>query len=169
MSDRKEQEEQQHEGQHEARREALLRDFPRLLHGNLPDLPYVRGWDGVIRDLLRKIDRLLDDDQAAAFRVMQIKQKFGTLRLYYEVDGLSQMRLDVQDGQGLPVHLTGGKSAGLSFPHAQTDELISKAEKLTTKICEGCGVPSGLRRHGALYTTRCDACLTERIRTQRER
>jgi len=155
------------QGQHEVRRRPLLQAFPRLLHGGLPYLEFGRGWDGIIHGLLQDIDELLHDEQATAFRVVQIKEKFGTLRLYYRVRGQRRLHVDVQDGQGLPLRLVVGEVTS-AFPCEEIDRLIAQAEEMTAQTCEGCGQPGSLRCHAGWYTTLCDACLAARNRERQQ-
>lgn len=75
------------QNQYNSRREAFLAAFPRLLQNGLPGLEFNTGWDPIICELFKEIDALLDDRQAASFKAVQIKEKWGTLRFYYQVDG----------------------------------------------------------------------------------
>lgn len=156
--------------QREARREVLLQAFPRLLHGGLPYLEYGPGWDRIIHDLLQQMDGLLHDEFVSAFRIVQIKEKFGTLRLYYRVHGQGPVHVDVQDAddEGLSMHLVVGGVTDRSFPGEEIDRLIEDATTLTAQTCESCGRAGILRRHGSLLTTLCDECLDIRRRKRKD-
>lgn len=40
------------------------------------------GWSAIVEALFTGVDALLNDDQEKFFRVEQVKEKSGTLRLY---------------------------------------------------------------------------------------
>jgi hypothetical protein len=110
--------------------------FNREINGRVsaPGFPSVGdGW----RDLVeRAIGRIADAVAAApggSLQVGQIKQKFGTLRLY----------LDKRQG----------------FPDATCaaiDEAICLAEARSACTCETCGVEGRLFDHGGYVLTACD-------------
>ena len=66
----------------------LIERFPRLFRGAQPvvwsHVPV--GWTAIVRTLFAGIDALLNDEQARCLKVGQIKEKFGTLRLYFSFD-----------------------------------------------------------------------------------
>ena len=66
----------------------LIERFPRLFRGAQPavwsHVPV--GWSAIVETLFTGINALLNDDQAKSFRVEQVKEKFGTLRLYVSFD-----------------------------------------------------------------------------------
>ena len=78
---------------------------------NGPDVG--EGWQPLLRQLHDRLREL-----APAYRIVQIKEKFGILRFY--ADGLSQ------EGQ----------------------RLVHQAERESSKLCERCGAPGQLRGDG---------------------
>jgi hypothetical protein len=78
--------------------DALIERFPRLFRGEQPlvwsDLP--QGWAELTDRLFADIDRMLDDEAAQAFTVLQIKEKFGGLRVSWrfaetQTDGVEEV------------------------------------------------------------------------------
>ena len=81
------------------------------------------GWDKLIQPVLEACD-------AEGVQIMQIKEKYGTLRIYI------------------------GYSSD-SYPSDKIYNLIGMAEKQSAVTCEACGAPGKLRGKGWLYTS-CD-------------
>jgi len=109
---------------------ALLAPYD-LRDGHDPSQPFARersfvgrGWHGLLKELIEDLIRLGWDR-----RVLQIKEKFGTLRFY------------VADRQ--PEYL----------------DRIEAAVEHSAEICEECGKAGALRANEkGWYSTRCDAC-----------
>ena len=76
-----------------------------------------KGWYPLIDKLANDINNIVERDNIE-FQVTQVKEKFGSLRFYY--DGGNQ---DIQD-------------------------LVSKAESDSYITCERCGAPGTLRKEG---------------------
>lgn len=47
------------------------------------------GWTDLLDTLLSRIETILDDIPDASFEILQVKEKFGTLRFYYQIDNAS--------------------------------------------------------------------------------
>ena len=75
-----------------------------------------------------KTKLLLQKGEPALFRVVQVKEKFGTLRFYTDLSS---------DGM---------------------EKLIRKAEKKSCITCEVCGKPGVLMARGYWYKTLCTEC-----------
>jgi hypothetical protein len=88
------------------------------------------GWLAILSALHEKLM-----EQAPAYEVAQVKEKFGGLRVYlhYDVDSLNGSRID---------------------------ELVNAAETMADATCERCGGPGTLRQGGWLLTL-CDNCQKE--------
>lgn len=97
------------------------------------------GWHKLVSELL---DALGDVPEWRSEYVLQIKSKFGGLRVYY--------------------------AAGKLATHAQSrvDALIRKAEVRADKTCENCGATDDVQRRqkhpGGWLITSCDACWATR-------
>lgn len=111
---------------------AIIHAFPRLFRGEPPSIPgWVRpGWNGLVRDLLQKIDAELTDAEAADFHLVQVKEKYGTLRIYCQ--------------------------APESSVRARIVPFIREAEKASETICDRCGKPGQLRDIDGWFSTLCD-------------
>lgn len=119
----------------------LIRRYPRLFHGASPQVPsHVEpGWFPIVDSLCSAIDQLLDDDQAAAFCVAQIKEKLGGLRFYF------CFRNDVaEDALRDPVGV-----------------LVARAEKACSVTCARCGEEGRLRGTTRGISTLCDQHLAK--------
>lgn len=129
--------------EHSDRLYTLKKQFPRVLqNANLPwGLECGPGWDGLLADLLFRIDTILTEYPACTANVVQIKEKFGALRFYCQVDGDDDARQD---------------AAAQAISRA-----IRHAEHVSAETCENCGQPSSIRGAG-LLTTICPNCTSQR-------
>ena len=102
------------------------------------------GWDWILADLNAKL-KYLDFN----YRINQVKEKYGTLRFYYEPLIQKEVVLDIMD------------------------DVVQKAEELSASTCELCGNSSrcaiasrgvkydstvGIKYNGGWYKTLCDTC-----------
>lgn len=109
-------------------------------------ISYDTGWDWILEDLNRKFI-FVDPD----YTLNQVKEKFGTLRFYFETDK--------------------GKVA-----HEILWDLVAQAEYWSSKTCENCGSCNGksnterdikfdktvtLRSKPYWYKTLCESCADE--------
>ncbi|MBA2962128.1 MULTISPECIES: hypothetical protein [Ramlibacter] len=135
----------------------LLDDYPRLFaKGARLDVWFPPGWAGILRTLCAGIDRLLDDRLAAEFQVLQVKEKFGTLRFYYQFAHDAKLTIDIQGTDGTQrIHME--PSYPPLFPAAAVDALVGEAERLSAVTCSRCGSPGLLRKGGWLRVT-CARC-----------
>ena len=90
------------------------------------------GWFGILINLCSKLALL----RMRNFRVVQIKEKFGTLRFYF--DSAPQWKLD------------------------KIIEFINEASEASSHICEVCGAPGRLVKTTWLLLTRCNSCIREK-------
>lgn len=91
------------------------------------------GWDGLLLDTLDLLDFI---DLGPEFRAVQIKEKFGTLRFYWNLEGYSYDSME-------------WKLASV---------IVSNAEARSANICEFCG-DYGSTRALSWYKTLCRHCL----------
>jgi len=109
-----------------------IAEFPRLFRGAPPQIPgwVLPGWGPLLRQLLQSIDGCLTDEQAKAFRVVQIKEKFGSLRFYFYAP--EEIRSRVND-------------------------LVEAARQSSEATCLRCGRPAVLATdNGAWMSVLCD-------------
>lgn len=104
---------------------------PILLEWDTYKYPVGKGWQGLCKDVFKEIADVYRKNliPLELFYAMQIKEKFGVLRIYTN-DIPEQVYYAVQ-------------------------EIIENAEDKSATICEECGQPGELRSDGWL-TTLCD-------------
>jgi hypothetical protein len=97
--------------------------YPKIFPDGTNDVYCGDGWFNIVRMLCRDIQAYLDwKPQVKQVTVAQMKEKFGTLRFYYD---------------GGDEYIRG---------------LVSMAESLSEVTCEECGKPGELRQGGWLKT-----------------
>ena len=127
----------------------LIQRHPRIFRGEFPAIAswLPEGWAPLVEELFDAIEALLDDGQAMRLEIRQIKEKFGSLRVYTQLhpspgsDELSEADVAL---------------------HRQVMRLVQAAEKRSSLLCDACGAPSELRSLAGWMTTRCDRCLPPR-------
>jgi hypothetical protein len=94
------------------------------------DIACPRGWSLLVQDLFTRLDTLLTDDQAQAFQIEQIEEKYGTLRDYYSWAGSpATLTVDVQMPGGERLRFKQAASAPWAYPSDAVDKLIAEAER----------------------------------------
>lgn len=108
----------------------LYSDFPQFFDDTFWGIECSSGWFDIIYPLCEKLATL---KLADSFRITQIKEKYGDLRIY------------------------------VSVSHPEADALISEAEKTSSTTCEVCGAPNAGHStfHGRVRTL-CGACYKAR-------
>lgn len=88
------------------------------------------GWYPLLEDMLSKMDKLEDKPN-----IVQIKEKFGGLRVYYDCDG-----------ECSPI-----------------EQLVNEAEKIADNTCESCGASPAKNRPSKTgwLRTICEPCNTK--------
>lgn len=107
-------------------RNKLRTDFPQF------DFNYIEcgnGWLGLLYNMATELSRL-----NCSVEFLQIKEKFGGLRVYIHVEG---------------------KDADLAY------ELEDKYEKLSYKYCEMCGTTDNVTVEGSWIKTLCKSCRSK--------
>lgn len=89
------------------------------------------GWNQLLSELCERIEAILPHENA--IRVVQIKEKFGGLRFYYDL---------LNDNEHL---------------FRWIDNIISEAEDKAWRTCETCGQPGEVTGKG-WYTVLCKQC-----------
>ena len=119
--------------------QAAIAQFPRLFHGEPPRIPgwVLLGWQPLIRRLLTSIDTLLTDAEAQAFRILQVKEKWGTLSFYFQ----SPDR--VRD---------------------QINDLVERASQESATSCMRCGRPATLADNAGWKAVLCAGHQTQPLR-----
>jgi hypothetical protein len=109
---------------------AAMVEFPRLFNGEQPRIPswVLPGWQPLIKRLLTSIDTVLTDAEAQEFRVIQVKEKLGTLSFYFR----SSERV-----------------------MEQLDTLVDRACDESATICMKCGQPAKLTNNAGWIAALC--------------
>lgn len=125
--------------------ETLIKDFPRLYRGREKSITESSmpfgfacgdGWFALIYKLSAEIEAIakkhnIDENTDAWPKAVQVKEKFGGLRFYIDIESESIRK--------------------------QVSDLVEQAEGKSFTICERCGQP-GKVRFDSWVKTLCDAC-----------
>lgn len=121
----------------------LMEIFPKAFEDTHKEEPFALfgfecddGWFDLLKEALEKIKAYIDSKESVTFNVTQIKEKFGTLRFYYDA---------IVPGDN-PI-----------------DSIIDAAEIRSAKECERCGAPASTKRRGCWFYTSCDDCDTPTV------
>ena len=87
------------------------------------------GWDLLLEDLFEKIDKIVKREKIENFRVVQVKEKYGSLRVYCD------------------------------YSNKEIEELIDKAEEESYKTCEMCGSKDGVTQSKGWISSLCKKCI----------
>lgn len=142
---------------------ALQESYPRLFaRGTRLEVDFPPGWAGILHALCASIDRVLDDRLAAEFGVVQVKEKFGTLRFYYAFAGEAKVTVDIHRPEGIR-RVSIDPTYPAAFPAAAVDAFIATAERQSATTCARCGAPGLLRTNCWMRVTcsRCEAIRAE--------
>lgn len=88
----------------------------------------------LLERLCADLSSVIAEDSLGQFRVLQVKEKMGSLRF----------------------HARGGNERPWT--------MIEAAGHASQRTCEGCGTPSVLRSQGGWYTPLCDICVDGKSR-----
>ena len=143
---------------------ALVDKFPRLFHGESPQIPshLPRGWEGLVTRLMTDLNVMLDDSQAECFRFLQIKEKVAGLRVYWRLDS---------EEKTVAVDRPGGQSAqGVDTEPDESTTVagriaarVLQAEEEAAQTCQRCS-QTGASNQPSLggVATLCAACCQQR-------
>jgi len=94
---------------------------------------HLKGWDGLVDQMLLEL-REIDPD----IKIVQIKEKFGLLRVYFDT---------------------------LSGRYNELEAIIDKYEALSGQTCESCGTTENVTREGAYWVkTLCKECRVKELK-----
>lgn len=109
------------------------------------------GWHPAVLRALQQL-QALSEATGVCIEPRQIKEKFGSLRMYVRVGANND------DGD------EGGHEdpRGLAAVRARAREIVDAAEAATALVCESCGAPAPkMSSLGGYICRRCPACLEE--------
>lgn len=138
--------------------DALIARFPRLFHGRQPsvwsDLP--SGWAELADQLFADLDAMMDDDAASRFEVIQIKEKFAGLWVYWALDRAETTVIDFIGPDSIQ---------RVDRPPAQPTELFNRiqarmtlASEQAATICQHCGNSGASIGGSGWIQTLCATC-----------
>jgi len=115
------------------------------------NLSYPLGWHPRVMQLLDDITVALPPEHLARFRIFQIKEKFGGLRLYFEVRSAHSSDGD-GDGDSAP------SEDDVPFPAQIVRDLIDAANEDCNHICQRCGQEGVLAEERGWWRVLCYPC-----------
>ncbi len=114
----------------------LKNDFPQLYSEIVGGFSCGDGWEPIIRKLSERIVSL---NLSHSVEVVQVKEKFGGLRYYFDII------YDIENDEDYPI----GEADIV-------DKLVKEAEAEADQTCEKCGKPGTLNKSGYWLNTRCE-------------
>lgn len=141
---------------------AMLREaFPYQFSKDHISLEFYRGWMPIVAAVCVQLDRLLGD-QRERFHWVQMKEKFGSARLYYAFDGAVALRLDIISPGGVS-SLRQSQPALPELNQAVRD-LVHAAERATRTACLVCGAPAEIQSYDNYLLNLCSEHQPDKIR-----
>ncbi len=95
------------------------------------------GWRHLIDNAFGSAEQILLDYPRASFRIVQVKEKFGALRIYFREEGL-------------PAEVS-----------ARLREIMQAANDQSGYVCEICGASARLGKRRGCVSVRCPSCALE--------
>ncbi len=132
----------------------LIRKHPRLSRPLLHGWEIEIGWIGLVDQYFDVVDRVVPDD--VDLDVVQIKEKFGGLRLYCR-PVLPQIKTEMPGNDDI----ISPQSRKLEPWETELQMAKILAEQRSFFVCERCGKPGRLRVRNGYYFTACDAHATQ--------
>jgi len=137
---------------------SLVMRYPRLFGGEYPAVmsSVPKGWTALVDRLFDDLDVMLDDTQARAFTVIQIKEKYAELRVYWSLDAQQTLVVDLSDPQSSRrLDLVPGKTPPI---YERISARIALAEAESARTCQRCGSPGSNASEGGWLVTLCEPC-----------
>ena len=122
------------------------------------------GWYGLIRELCQAIsERYERDGKDVDIEVLQVKEKFATLRFYYKYkDGSCSIQaLDLLGGASLRFAPNGGGDEETVQFRNDIADIVRSYEAKSGSVCEVCGEPGEIRKDLRWIRTLCESCYSK--------
>jgi hypothetical protein len=121
------------------RLDLLPTTYPRLFADGPPTwgFEYGDGWTELIEALCARISKILEREPATSMQVVQVKEKFGTLRFYYRLYCASDEMAEL------------------------IRAAVDRAGEASGQICERCGRTAKLSTNEGWWSTLCPRCCTD--------
>jgi hypothetical protein len=134
--------------------------FPYQFAGANIGFAFHRGWMPLFIRLCEDVDALLGENKGG-FHWVQLKEKFGSARWYWQMDGGVNVRIDVIGDEGVASISKAGSQEAL---WQRLGELIHQAEAQTQSRCIACGEPGKQNRDEPWVLVLCDEHARQRRR-----
>lgn len=133
----------------------LVAKYPEIFRGQLPMIPsdVPDGWFEIVDRLCRDITGVLLRNPGHHLRVLQMKEKFASLRMYYALDDAEDLFADLQLPDGRIQIVTKAEGPALMD---EIRALVDEASRQSTQTCQVCGRPGSERRRRGWLVTLCD-------------
>ena len=142
--------------------DALIARFPRLFHSRQPhvwsDLP--QGWTEVADQLFADLDVMIDDDAAKEFEVIQIKEQFGGLRVYWQLGNEQTTVVNIY-GSGSVQRVDLGPAKPSALFHRISARVKEAGEESCT-TCQRCGNGGASVCGSGWIATLCETCRVKK-------
>jgi len=132
----------------------LIRKHPRLSRPRLHGWEIDVGWLGIVDQYFDVVDHVVPEN--VGFKVVQIKEKFGGLRLYCQPVH-PQIKTRQTDDDVIVSH----QPRKLELWEQELQMAKTLAEQRSYFVCERCGQPGRLRVRDGYYFTACDVHATK--------
>jgi len=132
------------------------------------------GWYSLIHNLCQEItEKYAEYKLPVDIIILQIKEKFATLRFYYEYeDALCKLQaLDfIGDGTSLRFNPKNSEEEPKQSLRNEIAKIVRKYEKKSASVCEICGADNAERRNMSKYYVRtvCDKCYDAHMHKRAE-
>lgn len=130
--------------------------FPYMFEGDNIGIDIARGWMPMFAKLCEQIDALLGVDKRD-FHWTQLKEKFGSARFHWSMDGARQ-------GADLisPERLAAAKKSAETL-REQIALIVGEAQAKTQHMCIVCGQPGKNDSAGGYMLILCDEHIRQRV------
>jgi hypothetical protein len=140
----------------------LIAAHPQIFRGRKPRVfSYVpSGWFKLLDSLCTDIETALGPQHCGDFSVVQIKEKFGSLRVYFRLGDHEDVEVAVVSPEGArQVTICIDSSSKLEELRSQVRALVNAAEAASTTTCEKCGAKAERRDVRACRRRHWDAVM----------
>jgi len=144
----------------------LIAAHPQVFRGRKPRVfsHVPSGWFRLIDSLCTDIEAALGPQHCGDFSVVQIKEKFGSLRVYFRLGDHEDVQVAVVSSEGArQATICTDTSSKLEELRAQVRSLVNAAEAASTTTCETCGAKAERRAVKGWLTTLCEVHFAERM------
>ena len=120
-----------------ARLELVFDKYPRLFATKdaRANVFIPEGWLPLVDLLCQRLDSILKPTPFAVMKIVQIKEKFGEFRCYYQLENVPNRTISID-----------------------IDEAVSLASAASRHCCQRCGEPGEMVRDGGWMHVTCDNC-----------